>query len=58
MERSPSITFLFHLRIVGLIGLLMLLDLSFVHIAYGHTITKGASVQLVFGFEVIDLISL
>lgn len=51
MERSPVITLLFHVRIIGLIALLMVLDLNFVHIAYGHTLVKGASVQLVFGFE-------
>lgn len=53
MERSPVITPLFHLRILSLIGLLIVLDLNFVHIAYNHTLVKGASVQLVFGFEVI-----
>ncbi len=36
----------------GLMSLLILLDLNFVYIAYNHTIQKGASVQLVFGFEV------
>jgi hypothetical protein len=33
-------------------SLLMMLDLNFVLNAYNHTIAKGASVQLVFGFEV------
>lgn len=51
MERSPNITLLFHARILGLMSLLVLLDLNFVNIAYTHTLTKGASVQLVFGFE-------
>lgn len=51
MERSPNITFLFHARIVGLMILLSLLDLNFVNIAFQHTMEKGASVQLVFGFE-------
>lgn len=51
MERSPNITMLFHARILGLMVLLMLLDINFVNIAYTHTLTKGASVQLVFGFE-------
>ncbi|CAF0795287.1 unnamed protein product [Brachionus calyciflorus] len=51
MERSPNITLLFHSRIVGLMALLMLLDLHFVNLAYAHTMAKGASVQLVFGFE-------
>ena len=51
MERSPNITYLFHARIVGLMILLSLLDLNFVNIAFQHTMEKGASVQLVFGFE-------
>ncbi len=51
MERSPVITLLFHLRIVGLLALLLLLDMYFIHTAYTHTLVKGASVQLVFGFE-------
>lgn len=33
-------------------ALLVILDLNFVYVAYNHTIQKGASVQLVFGFEV------
>ena len=52
MERSPIITLLFHLRIIGLMALLIILDLNFVYVAYSHTVQKGASVQLVFGFEV------
>ena len=52
MERSPVITMLFHLRIVGLLALLLILDMNFVYTAYSHTLVKGASVQLVFGFEV------
>lgn len=35
----------------GLLSILLLLDLYFVNVAYQSTITKGASVQLVFGFE-------
>ena len=54
MERSPIITLLFHLRIIGLMALLIILDLNFVYVAYNHTVLKGASVQLVFGFEVKD----
>lgn len=37
---------------IALTSLLMLLDTYFVLLAYNHTILKGASVQLVFGFEV------
>lgn len=58
MERSPVITMLFHARIVGLMALLLILDMNFVYFAYSHTLAKGASVQLVFGFEVIQAIFL
>ncbi|KAH9393356.1 E3 ubiquitin-protein ligase synoviolin [Tyrophagus putrescentiae] len=51
MERSPNISLLFHIRVTSLLSILGLLDLSFVYMAYYSTLTKGASVQLVFGFE-------
>jgi E3 ubiquitin-protein ligase synoviolin len=52
MERSPIITLLFHIRILALSVLLMLFDAYFVYNAYQYTLNKGASVQIVFGFEV------
>ncbi|XP_074604705.1 E3 ubiquitin-protein ligase synoviolin B-like [Brevipalpus obovatus] len=51
MERSPNISFLFHFRVISLLSLLGSLDISFVNLAYHSTLSKGASVQLVFGFE-------
>ncbi|XP_018328159.1 E3 ubiquitin-protein ligase synoviolin B [Agrilus planipennis] len=51
MERSPVISLLFHLRVLSLLTVLGALDMYFVQHAYLSTITKGASVQLVFGFE-------
>lgn len=36
---------------LGLLALLLTIDAVFVNVAYQSTITKGASVQLVFGFE-------
>ncbi|XP_067012476.1 E3 ubiquitin-protein ligase synoviolin B isoform X2 [Anabrus simplex] len=51
MERSPVISWLFHIRVVSLLLMLGALDLHFVGHAYQSTVTKGASVQLVFGFE-------
>lgn len=51
MERSPIITWLFHLRVLSLLTVLLFLDAYFVSVAYNWTITKGPSVQLVFGFE-------
>ena len=41
-----------HLSVVGLLSLLFVLDYLFISSAYHHTIIKGASVQIVFGFEV------
>ncbi|XP_064108564.1 E3 ubiquitin-protein ligase synoviolin-like isoform X2 [Macrobrachium nipponense] len=57
MERSPVITFLFHVRVTSLLLLLSLLDLVLVSHAYLSTITRGASVQLVFGFEYAILLT-
>ncbi|CAG2165591.1 unnamed protein product, partial [Oppiella nova] len=51
MERSPNISLLFHIRVISLLFLLGSLDFWFIHMAYYSTLTKGASVQLVFGFE-------
>lgn len=58
MERSPVISSLFHLRVLSLLLVLGSLDLHFVQHAYQSTITKGASVQLVFGFEYAILITM
>ncbi|KFM56837.1 E3 ubiquitin-protein ligase synoviolin B, partial [Stegodyphus mimosarum] len=57
MERSPVISWLFHIRVASLLILLGVLDYFFVSHAYHSTITKGASVQLVFGFEYAILLS-
>lgn len=51
MERSPVITWLFHVRIGTLLALLFTINLAMFQYAYNATTTKGASVQLVFGFE-------
>ncbi|KAH7971627.1 hypothetical protein HPB52_000656 [Rhipicephalus sanguineus] len=51
MERSPVISYLFHVRVIALLLLLGFLDYAFVAHAYHTTLTKGASVQVVFGFE-------
>uniref|UniRef100_T1IPZ3 RING-type E3 ubiquitin transferase n=1 Tax=Strigamia maritima TaxID=126957 RepID=T1IPZ3_STRMM len=51
MERSPMISVLFHARVICLLLGLGLLDAHFVNMAYFSTLTKGATVQLVFGFE-------
>ncbi|XP_022330596.2 E3 ubiquitin-protein ligase synoviolin-like [Crassostrea virginica] len=58
MERSPVISILFHIRALTLIALLGVLDLYFINHAYHSTLTKGASVQLVFGFEYAILMTI
>lgn len=58
MERSPVIGWLFHLRVLSLLHVLGLCDMYFVGHAYQSTITKGASVQLVFGFEYAILLTM
>ncbi|KAG0431527.1 hypothetical protein HPB47_021699 [Ixodes persulcatus] len=58
MERSPIISYIFHLRVVALLLLLGFLDYAFVAHAYHTTLTKGASVQVVFGFEYAILLSI
>jgi len=57
MERSPTITALFHLRVISLNLLLAFLDVQFIFYAYNSTVTKGPSVQLVFGFEYAVLVT-
>ncbi|CAF1670070.1 unnamed protein product, partial [Adineta ricciae] len=51
MEQSPVLGPIFHARVISLSSVLFLLDYFFVISAYSHTITRGASVQIVFGFE-------
>ncbi|XP_008208433.1 E3 ubiquitin-protein ligase synoviolin A isoform X2 [Nasonia vitripennis] len=57
MERSPVITWLFHVRVGTLLALLYSINLAMFDYAYTSTIAKGASVQLVFGFEYALLIT-
>ncbi|CAG0900152.1 unnamed protein product [Darwinula stevensoni] len=58
MERSPVITFLFHARVVALLLVLIAADMTFITHSYYSTITKGPSVQLVFGFEYAILLTI
>lgn len=57
MERSPVITWLFHLRVAVLLKLLLAINLTMIQYAYNTTATKGPSVQLVFGFEYAILLT-
>ncbi|XP_072278876.1 E3 ubiquitin-protein ligase synoviolin [Pyxicephalus adspersus] len=58
MERSPNISWLFHFRILALMLLLGVLDVLFVSHSYHSLVTRGASVQLVFGFEYAILMTM
>uniref|UniRef100_A0A672ZWM4 RING-type E3 ubiquitin transferase n=1 Tax=Sphaeramia orbicularis TaxID=375764 RepID=A0A672ZWM4_9TELE len=58
MERSPNISWVFHLRVLSLMALLGILDFLFVNHACNSIITRGASVQLVFGFEYAILLTM
>ena len=57
MERSPNINIMFHVRIVSLLIVLATCDMAFMYFAYHSIITKGASTQLVFGFEYAILLA-
>ncbi|XP_051944851.1 E3 ubiquitin-protein ligase synoviolin [Xyrauchen texanus] len=58
MERSPNISWLFHFRVLSLMVLLGVFDFLFVNHACHSIITRGASVQLVFGFEYAILMTM
>ncbi|KAK5612038.1 E3 ubiquitin-protein ligase synoviolin [Crenichthys baileyi] len=58
MERSPNISWIFHLRVLSLLGLLAVMDFLFVNHACHSIITRGASAQLVFGFEYAILLTM
>lgn len=58
MERSPIINWLFHFRVSALLTVLGLLDYMMISHAYYSTVAKGATVQLVFGFEYAILITM
>ncbi|KAI6199323.1 RING-type E3 ubiquitin transferase [Aphelenchoides besseyi] len=57
MERSPTITLLFHARIMGILSLLAAVDSYSISNAYFVTLQRGASVQIVFGFEYAVLLT-
>lgn len=51
MERSPVISWLFHIRVLTLLFVLGSSDFYFLQHSYLSTMAVGPSVQLVFGFE-------
>uniref|UniRef100_A0A915EUL9 E3 ubiquitin-protein ligase hrd-1 n=1 Tax=Ditylenchus dipsaci TaxID=166011 RepID=A0A915EUL9_9BILA len=58
MERSPVITVLFHARIMGILSLLSAVDSFFISHAVFETMQRGASAQIVFGFEYAVLLAM
>ena len=52
MERSPVITWVFHMRAVSLFSLLLLVDYLFVKHSWSTLNSRGFSVDIVFGLEV------
>lgn len=58
MERSPVIGWVFHIRVAALLSVLGFLDYLLIMYAYQSTLAKGATVQLVFGFEYAILITM
>ncbi|KRY52537.1 E3 ubiquitin-protein ligase synoviolin B [Trichinella britovi] len=57
MERSPVVTTLFCARIMGLIAILSAVDSYHISHAYFTTLQKGATPQIVFGFEYAILLT-
>lgn len=58
MERSPVIGLIFHLRVSSLLFVLGMMDYYMISHAYELTMARGATVQLVFGFEYAILITM
>jgi len=58
MERSPIITFKFHIRACALLLFLGSCDATLIHHAFRSTVQNGATVQLVFGFEYAILLTM
>ncbi len=57
MERSPVITWLFHIRAVSLFTFLLLIDYLFVKHSWSNLNSRGFSVDIVFGLEVSTVMS-
>ena len=52
MERSPLISWVFHLRAICLLFSLLAVDAFFVRRSWISLTTRGPSVEIVFGLEV------
>ena len=57
MEQSPTSTRLQHVRVCSLVAVLVTLDVAFLSYAVSHTLSRGPSVLLLFGFEYVILAS-
>ena len=55
MEQFPTIPWLFHVRMVSVTLLFLGLDIAFISHAIDVTIRYGASMMIMFGFEVLSL---
>lgn len=53
MERSPVITWLFHIRAMSLFFVLLLVDYLFIKHSWSTLYNQGPSVDIVFGLEVL-----
>ena len=52
MEQSPNMTFKFHARMISILSILTLVDVAMISYAAEDTLLKGATMMIVFGFEV------
>eukprot|EP00887_Chlorella_sp_A99_P001286 scaffold14.g1286.t1 len=57
METAPDVSRLAHLRITAFMGLLLAIDLTFLHLTLTKTVQHGVSVHLLFAFEYAVLAS-
>src|SRR5271170_4829892 len=57
MEQFPTIPWHFHLRMVSAMLLFLGADVAFISHAIDVTIRHGASMMIMFGFEVIDIMA-
>src|SRR3984885_4769308 len=55
MEQFPTIPWLFHVRMVSAMLLFLGADIAFISHAIDMTIRHGASMMIMFGFEVLPL---
>lgn len=52
MEQAPDTPLLFHVRMVSVMAVLAVVDSFLLFFSVNHTVKKGPSMMIVFGFEV------